>query len=429
MGKDSNGKGGLKEHKPQWVSKAHASEETTVVLTGLPKTLNAEILLRLLEADYKGYYDFFYLPMDVDQMENTGLAYINFRDHDTAVACQRSFQGRTVFGAHTSERPCKAQWSSIQGYDANIVKHQKSEWLQKNIPEDCKPMAFDHHGTRLPILDVFTPNSEWKVGRTWRSGSTSHDGKHDKWSGWYTDTYDDWHRSENGYTGAKWWNGGNNNNSWWHDEWHSSSKTGWRETDGSYYDSSDKDATANFDSESQTGLTSWECEGTQANEESGDTYDSTGSYARQVFVEEPEVEGQPQSKDISPANGQSSAQESRDSSEEATTCEPPESESLPTSDDAAPAPPSLLSGLQPCLNIRKYACPNCNEIFAKWSACQHHLVSDPRCAPCIKADTKLPSDFMQLQETCKTVAQGLPTHVTLGKAAEDAAKEKIRRFQ
>ena len=28
---------------------------------------------------------------------------------------------------------------------------------RENLPEDCKPMAFDEQGRRLPTLDVFTP--------------------------------------------------------------------------------------------------------------------------------------------------------------------------------------------------------------------------------------------------------------------------------
>ena len=65
----------------------HSGDETTVVLTGVPRSLNAEILLALLDEEYLGCYDYFYLPMD------TGLAYINFRDHDKAVECQQHFAG------------------------------------------------------------------------------------------------------------------------------------------------------------------------------------------------------------------------------------------------------------------------------------------------------------------------------------------------
>ena len=97
-------------------------EATTVVLTGLPKTLNAEILLELLDKEFSGCYDFFYLPMYLDQLENTGLAYINFCDHAKAVECQRHLERSIDWGGHLSDRPCKAQWSSIQGYDANITR-------------------------------------------------------------------------------------------------------------------------------------------------------------------------------------------------------------------------------------------------------------------------------------------------------------------
>ena len=130
--------------------------EASKVLTGIPKTMNADILLGMLEEYFFGCYDYFYLPMDQERLQSTGLAYINFRDHDKAVECQRFFSGFTAWpGRHSSERTCRAQWSSIQGFEANIEKQRKQNWLRINIPESCKPMVFDEQGTRLPTMDIF----------------------------------------------------------------------------------------------------------------------------------------------------------------------------------------------------------------------------------------------------------------------------------
>ncbi|CAE7037320.1 unnamed protein product [Symbiodinium sp. CCMP2456] len=181
--------------------------ETTVVLTRLPKTLNAEILLDLLDELFPCAYDYFYLPMDMDKFENQGLAYINFRDHETAVQCQNHFEGTDDWQGHTCERPCKPEWSSIQGYAANIERQQRSDWVSGNIPEDCKPMAFDENGMRLPTLDIFPAADTGKDSRSWRtvsynnkeegskwwkdqwyggsSSSEQYDGKNGKSHGWY----------------------------------------------------------------------------------------------------------------------------------------------------------------------------------------------------------------------------------------------------
>ena len=136
-----------------WRDYSRETEKTTVVLTGLPKSLNAEILLYLLDREYFGCYDYFYLPMDEHNFTNTGIAYINFRRHDKAVECQRYFTGFTGWPkGFVSDRSCRADWSSIQGYEANIQRQQKlKDWKNSNIPEDCKPMVFDEHGLRLPF--------------------------------------------------------------------------------------------------------------------------------------------------------------------------------------------------------------------------------------------------------------------------------------
>eukprot|EP00913_Durusdinium_trenchii_P021797 g20480.t1 len=66
---------------------------TTVLLTGLPKSLKAPILLGLLDDEFLGEYDYFYLPVDRRTLECKGLAYINFRSPEKALECQRHFEG------------------------------------------------------------------------------------------------------------------------------------------------------------------------------------------------------------------------------------------------------------------------------------------------------------------------------------------------
>lgn len=157
--------------------------------------------------------------MDVDKFQSTGLAYINFREHHKAVDCQRFFQGFTTWpGRHHSERTCRAQWSSIQGYEANIEKQMKQNWWKCNLPEDCKPMVFDETGARLPTLDVFPPSegsddergsSSWT--KKWYGGSSmlrevDRTERHPGWSNeWRNEEW--WQRSEDAqdnYSTSNW---------------------------------------------------------------------------------------------------------------------------------------------------------------------------------------------------------------------------------
>ena len=135
-----------------WDDSTREAEETTVVLTGLPKTLTARIILDFLDQYYLGCYDYFYLPIGEGTLTNAGIAYINFRHHDKAVECKQWFAGFNGWpNGHFSERRCQTDWSCIQGYEANIQMQQKQkrDWKNLNIPEDFKPMVFDQYGCSL----------------------------------------------------------------------------------------------------------------------------------------------------------------------------------------------------------------------------------------------------------------------------------------
>ena len=94
------------------------------------------------------------------------------------------------------------------------------------------------------------------------------------------------------------------------------------------------------------------------------------------------------------------------------------------------SPPSTAS--EPGqLGLRKYVSPNCNMIFAKWSACQHHLVSDMRCWR-VLGMARLPSDVTELQWKCRAAAEELPKHSHCTGTAvlvDMASKDKVLRLQ
>ena len=315
-------------------------EPTTVVLRGLPKRLNAETLLGLLDANFLGCYDYFYLPLEnVERLEGLGLgeAYINFRSHEAAVVCQRYFTGFTGWpgGFHGwGEGTCRGEWSSIQGLEANIEKQRQADWVNCNVPEDCKPMVFDEQGIRLPTREVFLDRRGWgsSKGDQWTKewyGSSSK-GLHsypDRWSDWRKDEWSEWSRSPH--------------------PWSEPSRH--REVD---------ETTLALG----PGMPTWELEDSQS---------------------QPIVEMRLNVHEIFPKLFSLDETVGADSS------------SVNSSAVVGAANSSAAPTSWSVLGEAKYACPSCGACFAKWSACQHHIIASSSCQ-CPEI-----TNMEELQEVCK----------------------------
>ncbi|CAE7876132.1 UBE2J2 [Symbiodinium microadriaticum] len=334
------GQGGKHWKVRHMTSKAASNSEggeTTVVLTRLPKTLTAEILLGLLDELFPCAYDYFYLPMDMGKFENRGLAYINFRSHEKAVECQNHFEGTEDWKGHTSERPCKSDWSSIQGYAANIQRQQRSAWLTNAIPEGCKPMAFDEHGMRLPTLDIF-PASLADSRKDARSCRTMSDNNKEWWR-------DQWYGSSSSEQNA----GKNRKSCRWYDSW------SWKSDDWRAF--SDTRArnriwrTINRDPE---GLHDEYGEASQ-NSEQFEHGTADGKPEGLMFGKHREEEKKNQAgNDDNVAVKVSTLQD-----------QPPLASLLGLSSNESAA---LLKSAEAVLATAKYACPHCGAVFMKWSS-------------------------------------------------------------
>eukprot|EP00439_Symbiodinium_sp_Y106_P075926 s1441_g15.t1 len=375
--------------------------------------------------------------MYLDQLENTGLAYINFHDHATAVECQRYFEGSIDWSGHISDRPCKAQWSSIQGYEANITRHRKAEWLEKNVPEDCKPMAFDEQGRRLPTLEVFTPSQSlhstdsgkggkyqrpgkgkpWE--REWYGASKPHAGKGSNWPGWYTDRNieTDSRQTDSGYANAA-FEPFDDSASWlqaaanWQamemtaegtDDWGNPNEGNMASALDLYLasmDSTDRSDEVYGQAYGQSFEPTFPLQ--ESFEKRADTFerDASDTKVDQKRLPKPSI---PELPVLEHLQSKGSPQTSPQMSPSSTASEPGQ------------------------LGLRKYACPNCKLIFAKWSACQHHLVSDMKCW-CVLGEGRLPSDVTELQEKCKAAAEERPKDTESTAAfVDEAIQDKVLR--
>jgi len=457
---------------------SHGYEETTVVLTGLPKTLNAEILLSLLDQEYLGCYDYFYLPMDMDKFENTGLAYINFREHSKAVECQRHFSGFSAWpGGHFSERSCRAQWSSIQGYEANIQKQQKlTDWVNSNIPEDCKPMVFDSYGTRLPTMEIFPSWQDFedssRVYYGWRNSET-----HEDHRGWWKD---EWYgrngRNSGGYDAWRNGNAGNATSDWsgsiYKDQWSDRDRSDWRKEN---YDTDRKWDRDHGDSQ-------WNSSGVRWNGWNGrqDAWSNGHSESqmsqRQVLIKEasnsngngiwayPDYDALQQVTDhitgvpevdtgIADLSAEISAEVmeflQNDPNDPKASNEiiefydvrnvqvPAEKGPLLESTTGTSAsrsvpqvPPSvsqasMMASLVAAVAVTRYACPSCSASFAKWSACQNHIFNEAKC----RKEVETLSSLGDLQQRCKEKVEELPPVDPLNGQSNSEIAQSERRFQ
>ncbi|CAE7595833.1 ML3 [Symbiodinium natans] len=474
------GKGGLKGRSH---GRGRAEGETTVVLTGLPKTLNAEILLDLLDKEFPCCYDFFYLPMYLDQLENTGLAYINFRDHEKALECQHYFEGSINWGGHISDRPCKAQWSSIQGYEANITRHRKAAWNDKNLPEDCKPMAFDEQGRRLPPQEVFTPlhaqdsGKGGKVGRyrkpgkskswedEWYGASKSHPQKGGNWPGWYTDhnianesnLANESRQSDTGYAGAA-FEPFDDGTGWIQADWHA---MGMMMTAEELQEGDESWGNPNEGSMEVSALDLYLAGIDRCSDEEGAGLASPSPTWAPPYSSQESADWKiPETFRGEPLNDEDFSNTLKVDPFRQKTLPNPLIPELPAiehlqalnilNQEAASASPHGSPHMSPASSASepgqlhlgkygKYACPNCKLTFAKWSACQHHLVTEMNCW-CVLEEGRLPSDVTELQGTCKAAAeQARGSQKELPKDSKDsnsseaffdeAIQEKVLRFQ
>ncbi|CAE7237144.1 ML3 [Symbiodinium natans] len=396
-----NGKGGKTWKVRQTTSKAAWNSEgdgTTVVLTRLPKTLNAEVLLALLDEHFPCAYDYFYLPMDMDKFENRGIAYINFRKHETAVQCQNHFDGTDDWKGHTSERPCKSEWSSIQGYAANIEWQQRSAWLTSAIPEGCKPMAFDENGMRLPTSDIF-PASLADSRKDGRSCRTLSDNNKEWWK-------DQW------YGSSSWeQNGGKNRTSCrWYGSW------SWKNDDWRAF--SDARARNRTWHTINRGPEGFHDEYGEASQSSDNFEHGMADEKQEEFMLGKHREEEKENKAGNDVNLAAKVPILQDQPSLASL------QGLSSNESAA-----LLKSAEAVRATAKYACPHCGAVFMKWSACIHHIMADsPTCQTHILPDGKPPADMTEFQETCKAKAAELPKDVNKSKPDADASVEK-RRFQ
>lgn len=124
---------------------------TTVMLRNIPNRYTQNTLLALIdETEFKGRYDFVYLPMDFRNGVNLGYAFVNLLVHEDALRLMEKFQG-FVGWSFDSAKVCEVSWAHPhQGYEEHIERYRNSPVMHPNMPDEYKPMVFKD-GARIPF--------------------------------------------------------------------------------------------------------------------------------------------------------------------------------------------------------------------------------------------------------------------------------------
>jgi len=112
-------------------------KRTTLMVKNIPNKYTQKMLLQTIDQDFRGKYDFFYLPIDFKNKCNVGYAFINFVDPMTIIPFCQTFHGKK-WEKFNSEKVCDTTYARIQGKQA-LINHFQNSSLMCEDPS-CRPV-------------------------------------------------------------------------------------------------------------------------------------------------------------------------------------------------------------------------------------------------------------------------------------------------
>jgi len=131
---------------------------TTVMLRNIPNRYTRDMLIECLDTEYKGQYDFVYLPIDFNSKCNVGYAFINFRIPAMAQKFMQEFHGvraKQCLPGFSSKKVCEVSYATVQGREANMENFRDEKFIEKlkERPE-WHPLFYDNQGKEIPLNKV-----------------------------------------------------------------------------------------------------------------------------------------------------------------------------------------------------------------------------------------------------------------------------------
>jgi len=126
---------------------------TTVMFRNIPNKYTREMLVKQLEQDLKGHFDFVYLPIDFKNQCNVGYAFINFRSTEACDIFMQNFNGvevRKCLPGLNSRKVTEVTPARVQGFEDNVQRLRNSPVMRElaHHPE-WMPLIFDANGIQF----------------------------------------------------------------------------------------------------------------------------------------------------------------------------------------------------------------------------------------------------------------------------------------
>lgn len=137
------------------------------MIKNIPNKYNQEMLLKMMDTNYRGMYDFFYLPIDFRNRCNLGYAFVNFGNSSDAADFYQEFHLHK-WSDFNSKKVCEVTYARVQGQDA-LLQHFKNSKFPRG-DTSCLPLVIERLDTSeggnpatraVPILALsFDPESK-----------------------------------------------------------------------------------------------------------------------------------------------------------------------------------------------------------------------------------------------------------------------------
>lgn len=125
-------------------------EFTTVMLRNIPNKYTREMLVKQLQVDFKGRFDFMYLPIDFKNKCNVGYGFINFRNEEACRSFVKNFNGVDVskcLPGLNSKKVAEVTPARVQGLNENVRRLRNSPVMNQLIDHpEWMPLMFNERG-------------------------------------------------------------------------------------------------------------------------------------------------------------------------------------------------------------------------------------------------------------------------------------------
>ena len=105
-------------------------KRTTIMIKNIPNKFNRDLLLNIINSNFRGTFDLFILPTDINKFKNFGYAFINFTNSYYIPYFYFMFNGK-MWSRTNSQKVCELTYSKVQGKE-NLLAHYPSKIIYLN---------------------------------------------------------------------------------------------------------------------------------------------------------------------------------------------------------------------------------------------------------------------------------------------------------